>query len=212
VIDERRLARLLFCGCKIWLALAAGTALSRLRMAGGWLAFVDPKWIDTGEALLNYWQRGLKMKPKPVIAFDWYRSFVEFGGLPSSTDVACFQQFCLKLHFRIMPFQMKVLVTESAIASVDTISSVKQDPFCRVLPLSLPYLITLSAWANTLGGIVRAICFAVFRLITKSNLVGCSTGRSAGLLPLRILSTTYRHRRLSLQLQNRRGLRLGLEG
>src|SRR5262249_24115709 len=30
---------------------------------------------------------------------------------------------------------------------------------------------------------------AVFRLITSSNLVACSTGRSAGLAPLRILST-----------------------
>jgi hypothetical protein len=29
---------------------------------------------------------------------------------------------------------------------------------------------------------------AVFRLTTSSNLVGCSTGRSAGLAPLRILS------------------------
>jgi hypothetical protein len=27
------------------------------------------------------------------------------------------------------------------------------------------------------------------RLMTSSNLVGCSTGRSAGLAPLRILST-----------------------
>ena len=31
--------------------------------------------------------------------------------------------------------------------------------------------------------------FAVFRLITSSNLVGCSTGRSPGLAPFRILST-----------------------
>ena len=34
------------------------------------------------------------------------------------------------------------------------------------------------------GGIVRPICFAVFRLITNSNFVGCSTGRSAGFAPL----------------------------
>ena len=30
-------------------------------------------------------------------------------------------------------------------------------------------------------GIVRPICFAVFKLMTNSNLVGCSTGKSAGL-------------------------------
>src|SRR3989441_1561815 len=38
-------------------------------------------------------------------------------------------------------------------------------------------------------GIVSPSDLAVFRLITSSNLVGCSTGRSAGLAPLRILST-----------------------
>ena len=52
-----------------------------------------------------------------------------------------------------------------------------------------PYLMILSALASTFGGIVRPICFAVFRLITNSNFVGCSTGMSAGFVPLRILST-----------------------
>ena len=51
------------------------------------------------------------------------------------------------------------------------------------------HLITLFARASTSGGIVRPICFAVLRLITNSNFVGCSTGRSAGLAPFRILST-----------------------
>ena len=55
--------------------------------------------------------------------------------------------------------------------------------------------ITLSALAKTLGEIVNPICFAVLRLITSSNLVGCSTGRSAGLAPFRILSTKYATRR-----------------
>ncbi len=49
--------------------------------------------------------------------------------------------------------------------------------------------ITRSALAKTVGGMVNPICFAAFRLITNSNFFGCSTGRSAGLAPLRILST-----------------------
>jgi hypothetical protein len=49
------------------------------------------------------------------------------------------------------------------------------------------YLITLSALASTFCGIVTPICFAVLRLITSSNFVGCSTGKSAGLAPFRIL-------------------------
>jgi hypothetical protein len=51
------------------------------------------------------------------------------------------------------------------------------------------HLITRSALARTLGGIVNPICFAAFRLMTNSNFVGCSTGRSPGLAPFRILST-----------------------
>ena len=39
-------------------------------------------------------------------------------------------------------------------------------------------LITLSARASTLGGMVRPICLAVFRLITNSNFVGCDLPRN----------------------------------
>ena len=49
--------------------------------------------------------------------------------------------------------------------------------------------ITLSALAKTLGGIVNPICLAAFRLMMNSNFVGCSTGKSAGFVPFRILST-----------------------
>jgi hypothetical protein len=54
-----------------------------------------------------------------------------------------------------------------------------------------PYLysITSSARISNEGGTVRPSALAVFMLITSSNLVGCSTGRSEGLVPLRILST-----------------------
>src|SRR5207253_1833377 len=38
---------------------------------------------------------------------------------------------------------------------------------------------------DVLRGIVRPSAFAVLRLMTSSNLVGCSTGRSAGLAPFR---------------------------
>ncbi len=49
--------------------------------------------------------------------------------------------------------------------------------------------ITSVAWKRRDGGMVRPRAWAVFRLMTKSNVVGCSMGRSAGLAPLRILST-----------------------
>src|SRR6266849_6152224 len=49
--------------------------------------------------------------------------------------------------------------------------------------------ITSSARNSTDDGIVSLSAVAVLRLITSSNFVSCSTGRSAGLAPLRILST-----------------------
>jgi len=48
------------------------------------------------------------------------------------------------------------------------------------------YSITSSAIARRLGGIVRPSDFAALRLITNRNLVGCTTGRSIGFVPLRI--------------------------
>jgi hypothetical protein len=50
------------------------------------------------------------------------------------------------------------------------------------------YSITSSARASSGGGTVRPSAFAVLRLMTRSNLVGCSTGMSAGLAPRNILS------------------------
>src|SRR5262245_43930688 len=51
------------------------------------------------------------------------------------------------------------------------------------------YSITRVALANSTRGMVRPKFFAVLRLMTNSNLVGCWTGKSAGLAPLRILPT-----------------------
>src|SRR6516225_3951779 len=46
--------------------------------------------------------------------------------------------------------------------------------------------ITSSASASRLSGIDRPSALAVLRLMTNSNLVGCTTGKSAGFSPLRI--------------------------
>src|SRR5262245_35476247 len=50
---------------------------------------------------------------------------------------------------------------------------------------ALHHSITSSAVASSDGGISRPNAFAVLRLITSSNFVGCITGRSAGLAPFR---------------------------
>src|SRR5258708_35086989 len=49
--------------------------------------------------------------------------------------------------------------------------------------------ISSSARASNMGGTVKPSALAVLRLMTSSNMVGCSSGRSAGWGPFRILST-----------------------
>ena len=55
---------------------------------------------------------------------------------------------------------------------------------------AIRYWITSSAVASSVSGMVRPSALAVLRLMTRSILVGCSTGRSAGLSPLRMLPHT----------------------
>src|SRR5262249_49511750 len=70
-------------------------------------------------------------------------------------------------------------------------------PSCRAAekrderaPLHLRgHSITSSARASSVGGMSRSMAFAVARLITRSNFVAISTGRSAGFSPLRIRPT-----------------------
>jgi hypothetical protein len=50
------------------------------------------------------------------------------------------------------------------------------------------YSITSSARASTVGGMLRPSAFAVFRLTTSMYFDACSTGRSAGFAPFKILS------------------------
>src|SRR4029079_1237592 len=57
------------------------------------------------------------------------------------------------------------------------------------VPKKRSYSITSSARASSDGGTANPRAFAVLRLTISSNFVGCSTGRSAGFAPLRILST-----------------------
>ena len=39
---------------------------------------LNPAWLVTGEALKGFWMAALKTDPKPVIAIDWYRGFIQY--------------------------------------------------------------------------------------------------------------------------------------
>src|SRR5207249_10489560 len=53
----------------------------------------------------------------------------------------------------------------------------------------VPHWTTCSARNSTDFGMVRPSALAALRFTVSSNLLGCSTGRSPGLAPFRILST-----------------------
>src|SRR5262249_59574290 len=55
--------------------------------------------------------------------------------------------------------------------------------------LAPPHSITSSASVSRLSEILRPSALAVVRLMTRSNLVGCSIGSSPGFAPRKILST-----------------------
>src|ERR1700676_4785375 len=74
----------------------------------------------------------------------------------------------------------------SMLTTIANWMSVDNENCRKILP---PYSMTSSARARISGGMVMPSALAVLRLTTRVNRVGCSTGRSAGLAPFRILST-----------------------
>jgi len=78
-IPEPPLAKLLFADIRLaWLWLPLRLYLGYMWLGAGVHKVADPKWIDGGAALMNYWQRAIQLQPKPVAAYDWYRAFLQF--------------------------------------------------------------------------------------------------------------------------------------
>ncbi|HZQ09170.1 MAG TPA: DoxX family protein [Anaerolineae bacterium] len=78
-VQDPPIAKLLFNNTVfgiVWLAL-------RVWLGYQWIdasmhKITNPAWVVTGEALKGFWVNSLKVDPKPVIYFDWYRSFIQF--------------------------------------------------------------------------------------------------------------------------------------
>jgi hypothetical protein len=97
---------------------------------------------------------------------------------------------------RLQPCQLpgraaRQLPDQSTTLWVDS-SSTSDSRLRGALPLpdsySAAYSMTSSARASSVGGKSRPIALAVLRFTTSSNLVGCSTGRVAGMAPRRTLA------------------------
>jgi thiosulfate dehydrogenase [quinone] large subunit len=80
LIQDPPIAQFLFQSTKasvIWLVLRLW--LSYEWLEAGWHKFNDPAWMVDGSGILGFWTRALAVNNgKPVIAYDWYRSFIQF--------------------------------------------------------------------------------------------------------------------------------------
>jgi thiosulfate dehydrogenase [quinone] large subunit len=64
-----------------WIWLAARLYLGYTWITSGLGKLGNPAWMQSGDALQGFWQRAVAIPEapaRPAIAFDWYRSFLQF--------------------------------------------------------------------------------------------------------------------------------------
>jgi thiosulfate dehydrogenase [quinone] large subunit len=77
-VEDPPIARLLFADTRAaWLWLPLRLYLGWSWLSSGWGKLQNPAWIDTGDALRAFWENGVRLDPKPVIAVGWYRDFIQ---------------------------------------------------------------------------------------------------------------------------------------
>lgn len=81
IIEDPAFAKFLFSST----AMAWVWAIVRVWLGAQWILaaehkLTDPRWVQTGEALKGFWQRAVSIPQtgRPPIAFDWYRSFIQY--------------------------------------------------------------------------------------------------------------------------------------
>jgi thiosulfate dehydrogenase [quinone] large subunit len=79
VVQDPPIAQWLFSDTRLaWVWVIVRVYIGWSWLTSGWGKFTNPAWLNTGEALKSYWVNALKLEPRPVIYFDWYRSFIQF--------------------------------------------------------------------------------------------------------------------------------------
>ena len=80
LVQDPPIARFLFQNTKasaLWLVVRLYIAYEFLE--AGWHKATDPAWMGDGSGILGFWQRALVVtNGKPVITYDWYRSFIQY--------------------------------------------------------------------------------------------------------------------------------------
>jgi hypothetical protein len=123
----------------------------------------------------SIWRAGLNS-----VATIWKRTLINRGWVEAASHSLPTHKAPVPTIVRSCPIADKLLRCRECPLSANS----------RLMHRSIQYLysITSSARVSSCGGTVRLSALAVLRLITSSNLVGCWTGSSPGLAPLRIRS------------------------
>lgn len=73
------ITRFIFSDTRVaWVWLILRWYMAYTWITSGWGKFNNSAWVNTGEALKSFWLNAVKVDPKPVIAFDWYRAFIQY--------------------------------------------------------------------------------------------------------------------------------------
>jgi len=76
---DPKFAQFLFADTRMaWFWLIVRVYIGYSWITSGWGKFNNPAWLDTGEALKSFWAGAVKVDPRPVAYFDWYRGFLQF--------------------------------------------------------------------------------------------------------------------------------------
>lgn len=78
-VSDPPIAQFIFSDTRFaWVWVIVRLYMAYTWIISGWGKFNNPAWVNTGDALKGYWVNALKIDPKPVITFDWYRQFIQF--------------------------------------------------------------------------------------------------------------------------------------
>ena len=82
VFEDPPFARSLFGSTRwAWLWLIVRVYLGYSWLTSGLGKLSNPAWVQTGVALKGFWERAVlvpQAPARPLIAFDWYRTFIQF--------------------------------------------------------------------------------------------------------------------------------------
>jgi len=73
--------QVLFSSTKFaWLFLIIRLFLGYSWLTSGWGKLNNPAWMENGTAILGFWKNAVAIPEsgRPPIAYDWYRSFIQF--------------------------------------------------------------------------------------------------------------------------------------